>query len=65
MLVTTATPKLKDQIQNKLGLKLLLPLHEDNHISLKDQIQNKLGLKLEILDLKLKALDLKIKSKTN
>ena len=46
-LINTETGELKDQIQNKLGLKrnkinlFLLS------IGLKDQIQNKLGLKLK------------------
>mgnify|MGYP006447471597 CR=1 FL=1 len=37
---------LKDQIQNKLGLKHSLGISKEDVEELKDQIQNKLGLKL-------------------
>ena len=37
---------LKDQIQNKLGLKQQILIHMIRNGKLKDQIQNKLGLKL-------------------
>ena len=38
--------ELKDQIQNKLGLKHLVNAPQQPYNKLKDQIQNKLGLKL-------------------
>ena len=40
---------LKDQIQNKLGLKLKLHKWLTAEEALKDQIQNKLGLKQEFV----------------
>ena len=56
---------LKDQIQNKLGLKLQRTLQEVGEEILKDQIQNKLGLKLKTGKLIKTKFYLKIKSKTN
>ena len=57
---------LKDQIQNKLGLKQF-PFQASAILSaLKDQIQNKLGLKPKSVELcALSLAILKIKSKTN
>ena len=44
-----ATTKLKDQIQNKLGLKQQIMNGDQMYGFLKDQIQNKLGLKLSAM----------------
>ena len=62
----TRETQLKDQIQNKLGLKHDKLSQQELDYILKDQIQNKLGLKLTYklnADLIIKVL--KIKSKTN
>ena len=50
---------LKDQIQNKLGLKLLKMQTLIHLLKLKDQIQNKLGLKHDKAAEMLKKADLK------